>query len=128
MFFPYKKKVLVNLSERKVSPELKGEHCVCSHLVEPSLELSRRKAVLVEPVVPADSSQHLHLAADQPVPGRQDLPDVRVVRVGCPKLARAPLLLSVLVELRVPEHGLRLPVVAQGEGSHSVQPGFILWN
>jgi hypothetical protein len=73
--------------------QLEGEHRVRPELLEAGAQLGRRQAVLVQPVAPGDAAQHLKLTARQPIAAGQDLPDVRVVRIGRSELPRTPLLL-----------------------------------
>jgi hypothetical protein len=73
--------------------QLEGEHRVRPELLEAGAQLGRRQAVLVQPVAPGDAAQHLQLPARQPIAAGQDLPDVRVIRIGRSELPRTPLLL-----------------------------------
>lgn len=73
--------------------QLKGKHGVSLHLFEAGPQLARRQAELVQTVAPGDATQHLQVAAHQPVAAGQDLTDVGMVGVGRSKLASTPFLL-----------------------------------
>ena len=76
--------------------------------------------------VVAIDQHYLNVSPDQPVAALHDLLDIRVVGVGRTELAGAPLLLPVLEELGVAKYCLGFVVVAQGDGSDSVQTGLVI--
>merc|ERR1719228_1418412 len=106
--------------------QLKCKHRICLHLPEPGPKLSGCEPVLVQPITPGDSTQHLYITSHQPVATLLYHTDVRVSWVGSAELTGTALLFTMYVELGISQNSFNFAIVTQSEAGATFQFLFLL--
>ena len=102
---------------------LEGVHGIRPLGLELVHKLRGGLAPLIQAIIVADAIEQLHLPADQPVPARVDVLNVRMAVVDGAEHARHDLLLAVGVHLRTAQNGHGVPHL--GHQRHGARIGIV---